>query len=112
MSYYITDLPPYTGLAKCAKSAISYAVLYVSVQCHPCGFGDVPTMPCSGANILAKQTSYLCPPGPQALASCACIKEGMTKEILSSISSNVRNNCDSTATDDISSAVGVSIRGT
>ncbi|KAK0617425.1 hypothetical protein B0T14DRAFT_403750, partial [Immersiella caudata] len=81
MTYYITDLPGFTSLARCAKSAISYAVQY--------------------------QTNDLCPGGPQALASCACIKEGMTKDILSSISSNVRNSCDSTATDDISSAVGL-----
>jgi len=46
-----------------------------------------------------------------ALASCACLKESMTKEILSSISSNVRYSCDSTATDDISSAVEVRCDG-
>lgn len=32
MTYYITDLPGFTGLARCAKSAISYAVNYVSVR--------------------------------------------------------------------------------
>ncbi|KAK1755663.1 hypothetical protein QBC47DRAFT_360566 [Echria macrotheca] len=81
MTYFITDLPNYSSLAPCAKSAVSYAVQY--------------------------QTQDLCPDGPQALASCACLKDGMTKEILSSISSGVRYSCESTATDDISSAVNL-----
>jgi hypothetical protein len=29
VTYYITDLPGFTSLARCAKSAISYAVQYV-----------------------------------------------------------------------------------
>ncbi|KAK0628827.1 hypothetical protein B0T17DRAFT_167902 [Bombardia bombarda] len=81
MTYHITDLPQYSALAPCASSAVSYAVL--------------------------KQTTELCPTGVQALASCACLKDGLPSEILSSITSSVKWYCDSTATDDISSAVAV-----
>ncbi|KAK3384366.1 hypothetical protein B0T24DRAFT_81839 [Lasiosphaeria ovina] len=81
MSYYISNLPQYSALAPCAASALSYAVM--------------------------RQTTGLCPTGPMALASCACFKDGMTSNILSQITSNVKVICASTATDDISSAVGV-----
>ncbi|KAK0742319.1 hypothetical protein B0T21DRAFT_449013 [Apiosordaria backusii] len=81
MTYYITDLPQYQTLAPCASSALSYAV--------------------------QGQTRSLCPAGPKALASCACMKEGMTLEILREITSSVKGYCASTATEDISSAVAV-----
>ncbi|KAK3333461.1 hypothetical protein B0T19DRAFT_126614 [Cercophora scortea] len=81
MTYYITDLPQYNSLASCAASALSYAVQY--------------------------QTNDLCPEAPMALASCACMKDEMTGDILSSITSSVKYACESTATDDISSAVSV-----
>ncbi|KAK0709615.1 hypothetical protein B0T26DRAFT_679006 [Lasiosphaeria miniovina] len=81
MTYYISDLPQYSSLAPCAANALSYAVL--------------------------RQTAGLCPTGPMALASCACFKDGMTSNILSQITSYVKEGCASTATDDISSAVGV-----
>ncbi|KAK3692658.1 hypothetical protein B0T22DRAFT_21432 [Podospora appendiculata] len=81
MTYYITDLPQYNSLASCAASALSYAVQY--------------------------QTNNLCPQDAKALASCACIKEEMSLDISSSITSSVKWGCDSTATDDISSAISV-----
>lgn len=52
---------------------------------------------------------YLCPSGPQALASCVCLKEGMTQEVLKVITSSVKWECSSTATEDVSSAVAVSV---
>ncbi|KAK3945530.1 hypothetical protein QBC46DRAFT_93872 [Diplogelasinospora grovesii] len=81
MTYYVTDLPQYSSLAPCAASALYYAV--------------------------QGKTTDLCPAGPQALASCACIKDGVSTDILSSITSSVKWECASTATDDISSAVAV-----
>ncbi|KAK4179410.1 hypothetical protein QBC36DRAFT_322585 [Triangularia setosa] len=81
MTYYITDLPQYQTLAPCASSALSYA--------------------------LQGQTRSLCPAGPKALASCACLKEGMTLEISREITSSVKQWCKSTATEDISSAIAV-----
>ncbi len=48
MTYYITDMPQYSSMAPCARSALSRAA----------------------------QNSDACPRiGPQALASCACLKE-------------------------------------
>ncbi|OTA80854.1 hypothetical protein M434DRAFT_37767 [Hypoxylon sp. CO27-5] len=81
MTYYITALPQYSSLAPCARSAVSYGVL--------------------------SQTYDLCPEGPQALASCACIKSGMSGYVSNEISSDVKYSCDSTATEDISSALNV-----
>ncbi|KAK4200813.1 hypothetical protein QBC40DRAFT_279197 [Triangularia verruculosa] len=81
MTYYITDLPQYQTLAPCAGSGLSYA--------------------------LQGQTRSLCPAGPKALASCACLKEGMTLEISREITSSVKLYCKSTATDDVSSALAV-----
>ncbi|KAK0743387.1 hypothetical protein B0T18DRAFT_290846, partial [Schizothecium vesticola] len=81
MTYYVTDLPSFDSLAKCAASALSYAV--------------------------QSNTYDLCPPGPQALASCACIKEGMPRLISNIITSSVKYSCSSTATDDVSSAMAV-----
>ncbi|KUI69297.1 hypothetical protein VM1G_05000 [Cytospora mali] len=81
MTYYITDLPQYASLAPCAGSAVSYA--------------------------LAEQTYELCPSGPQDLASCACIKEGLPTSVSSTISSQVKFYCESTASSDISSALAV-----
>ncbi|GAB1315887.1 hypothetical protein MFIFM68171_06097 [Madurella fahalii] len=81
MTYYITDLPQFNSLAPCAASGLSYAV-----QGH---------------------TYDLCPGGPQALASCVCIKGGMTSQVLKTISSSVRWDCGSTASEDVTSAVAV-----
>ncbi|KAK3401953.1 hypothetical protein B0T20DRAFT_127111 [Sordaria brevicollis] len=81
MTYYVKDLPQYSSLAKCAASAVSYAV-------HG-------------------QTRELCPDGPQALASCVCLKDQMIGLVTSSITASVKYSCGSTATDDISSAMAV-----
>ncbi|KAK3316298.1 hypothetical protein B0H66DRAFT_290483 [Apodospora peruviana] len=81
MTYYITDLPKYSSLAPCAYNALSYAVQY--------------------------QSYSMCPEGPMALASCACLKEGVASDILSSLTSSVKYNCGTPGTDDISSAVAV-----
>ncbi|KAK4103287.1 hypothetical protein N658DRAFT_494616 [Parathielavia hyrcaniae] len=80
MSYYITDLPQYSSLAKCAQVGLSYVVQW--------------------------QTS-LCPSGPQALASCACLKDGIPSMLSKSITSSVKYDCDSTAVDDVLSAIDV-----
>ncbi|KAK1767659.1 hypothetical protein QBC33DRAFT_52559 [Phialemonium atrogriseum] len=82
MSYYITALPQFSKLAPCAASALSYAVF--------------------------SQTYKLCPHnGPQDVASCVCIKGSMSSSITSSITSNVKYSCDSTASEDVSSAIEV-----
>ncbi|KAI1410493.1 hypothetical protein F5Y13DRAFT_202290 [Hypoxylon sp. FL1857] len=81
MTYYITALPEYSLLAPCARSALSYGVL--------------------------SQTYDLCPEGPQALASCACLKSGMSGYVSNEINSDVKYSCDSTATEDVSSALKV-----
>ncbi|KAI0429064.1 hypothetical protein F5Y09DRAFT_311372 [Xylaria sp. FL1042] len=81
VNYYITDLKEYKALAACARTAVSYNVLH--------------------------QTDTLCPSGPKALASCACLRSEMTGSISSLITSDARYYCDSTAADDISSALDV-----
>ncbi|KAI5866034.1 hypothetical protein GGS23DRAFT_555142 [Durotheca rogersii] len=81
MTYFITALPEYSSLAPCARTAVSYGIL--------------------------SQTRKLCPAGPQALASCACIKNGMPGVLSNDVTSNVKYYCDSTATEDISSALQV-----
>ncbi|RYP37342.1 hypothetical protein DL767_002985 [Monosporascus sp. MG133] len=81
MTYYITALSEYSALAPCAQSAVSYGVEH--------------------------QTDDYCPGDPQALASCVCLKEGISRIASSVITSNVQYWCASTATDDISSAIAV-----
>ncbi|KAI0449209.1 hypothetical protein F5B21DRAFT_520558 [Xylaria acuta] len=80
MTYHITALKEFKALASCAQTAVSYNVL--------------------------QQTEDLCPSGPMALASCACLRSEMTASISSSITSDVRYYCNSAA-DDISSALDV-----
>ncbi|KAM7195241.1 hypothetical protein V8F20_007617 [Naviculisporaceae sp. PSN 640] len=81
MTYYITDLPEYSSLAPCASRAVSYAVLV--------------------------QTYSLCPEGPEALGSCACLKDGVSTDISSIIRSSVKYACSAGATEDIVSAFSV-----
>ncbi|RSL98900.1 hypothetical protein CDV31_012421 [Fusarium ambrosium] len=81
MSYYITALPQYQSLNKCAQSGIESVVL--------------------------GQSSWLCGEGPQELASCVCIKSGMSKIISSSLTSLVKGYCDSTNIGNVTSAVDV-----
>ncbi|KAF7549477.1 hypothetical protein G7Z17_g6364 [Cylindrodendrum hubeiense] len=81
MTYYITALPQFKSLRDCAQSAVSYAIL--------------------------SQTAWLCGSGPQELASCACIKSGMSNYLSSVLTSEVKWSCDNTATADVTSAVAV-----
>jgi hypothetical protein len=57
--------------------------------------------------VERQNTNDLCPEGPQALASCACLKDGMSGYVSSVITSNVKWSCASTASSDITSALGV-----
>jgi hypothetical protein len=81
ITYYITDLPMYASLAPCATSAV-----YEAVQ---------------GLTVTS------CPPSPNALASCACFKDQNSAAVSSSLVSWVEYECSSTASADITSAVGV-----
>ncbi|CAJ2504974.1 Uu.00g123680.m01.CDS01 [Anthostomella pinea] len=81
MTYYITALPEYASLAPCAQSAVSYGVL--------------------------SQTYDLCPGGPKALASCVCLRDDMSDFVSSVITSDVKYSCESTASEDITSALDV-----
>ncbi|KAK4145278.1 uncharacterized protein C8A04DRAFT_27038 [Dichotomopilus funicola] len=81
MTYYITDLPGFSSLAPCAATGLGYAI--------------------------QSQLYELCPDGPQALASCVCLKESMTNEVLKAITSSVKYECESTATEDVASAISL-----
>jgi hypothetical protein len=81
VTYYITDLPTYSSLATCAQEAISYPVFE-----------------------LANKD---CPSAPLALVACACVKDQNSQVLSSQIASQIRENCGSTASDDITSALGV-----
>ncbi|KAH0527538.1 hypothetical protein TsFJ059_002531 [Trichoderma semiorbis] len=81
MTYHITALPQFKSLRSCAQSGVASAIL--------------------------DQTEIYCATGPQALASCVCIKSGMSGRILSTLTSNVKWNCDNTATADVTSAMDV-----
>ncbi|TQN70111.1 hypothetical protein CSHISOI_05364 [Colletotrichum shisoi] len=81
MSYYMTALSQYSSLAPCAQSGIS--------------------------NVMYSLTRYQCPEGPKALASCMCLKDGVTNLVTSTMTSNVKYYCSSTASEDVSSALAV-----
>ncbi|GFP60482.1 hypothetical protein TASIC1_0019002800 [Trichoderma asperellum] len=81
MTYHITALPQFKSLRSCAQSGVASAIL--------------------------EQTNIYCATGPQALASCVCIKSGMSGRISSTLTSNVKWNCDNTATADVASALDV-----
>jgi hypothetical protein len=81
LTYYITDMPIYSSLAKCAQSAVSYAV--------------------------QSQTRDLCPSDPGNLVSCACVKDQNSNEISRSMVSDVKYSCGLTASEDVSSALVV-----
>ena len=81
VTYYITDLPQFSSLAPCAGSAVSYEVL--------------------------SMTRNDCPAAPEAFVSCACVKDQNSLGISSGIASLVGQYCDSTASEDISSALSV-----
>ncbi|KJR85286.1 uncharacterized protein SPSK_08685 [Sporothrix schenckii 1099-18] len=81
MSYYITDIPQFNSLARCAKDGLSSAVF--------------------------TNTYDLCPTGPQLLASCACLKPSMSSMVSSYISSNIQYECSQGGSEDISSALAI-----
>ncbi|KAF5538643.1 hypothetical protein FNAPI_11044 [Fusarium napiforme] len=81
MSYYITAMPHFKSLNKCAQSGIASAVM--------------------------EQSSWLCGDGPQELPSCICIKSGMSKIISSSLTERVKDYCDSTHIANVTSAIDV-----
>ncbi|KAJ4138056.1 hypothetical protein NW768_001872 [Fusarium equiseti] len=81
VSYYITALPHFKSLDKCAQRGVSTAVM--------------------------DQSSWLCGNGPQELASCVCIKSGMYKIITSSLIDKINDYCDGTQTGNIKSAIDV-----
>ncbi|KAF4966207.1 hypothetical protein FSARC_6092 [Fusarium sarcochroum] len=70
MSYYITALPQFKSLNKCAQSGIATVVM-------------------------------------EELASCVCIKSGMSKIISSSLTERVKDYCDSTRIANVTSAIDV-----
>ncbi|KAL7787047.1 hypothetical protein V8C37DRAFT_405125 [Trichoderma ceciliae] len=81
MTYHITALSQFKALRSCAQNGVASAIL--------------------------DQTELYCAAGPQALASCVCIKSGMSGRISSTLTSYVKWNCDNTATADVSSALAV-----
>ncbi|OBT83593.1 hypothetical protein VE02_07992 [Pseudogymnoascus sp. 03VT05] len=81
LAVYITDLPAYSYLAPCARSAVSYAVQGMSTG--------------------------KCPEGPSALNSCVCTKNQNIYVASSSIVEAVQMSCGSTHLADISSAQAV-----
>lgn len=83
MTYYITDLPTFQSLAPCAASAIT--------------------------EIFGSLTGYYgdCPSAPAALASCACTKDQNSAFVSSLFVYSVKEYCSSTASDDVTSALGV-----
>ncbi|KAL2755504.1 hypothetical protein ACRALDRAFT_1076895 [Sodiomyces alcalophilus JCM 7366] len=83
MSYHIGALDQYESLPPCAQSAVSVA--------------------------FRPQTSWLCPQGPQAVASCICLRESKYSFVSTSVESEVRAQCSSTASEDVilSSAIAV-----
>ncbi|KAJ6784479.1 hypothetical protein PWT90_05599 [Aphanocladium album] len=81
MSYYITALSQFNSLRPCAQTGVIQAVM--------------------------SQSSYLCAGGPQALASCVCLKPGLLGKASQSLTTGVKDYCDNTALADVSSAAAV-----
>ncbi|KAL0942032.1 uncharacterized protein CTRU02_204795 [Colletotrichum truncatum] len=81
MTYYITALSQYNSLAPCAQSGMS--------------------------NAVSSFARSFCPDGPQAMASCMCLKDGVTNMVVNTLTSDVKYYCSSTATEDVSSALAV-----
>ncbi|KAI9150241.1 hypothetical protein HJFPF1_09998 [Paramyrothecium foliicola] len=81
MTYHITGLPQFKSLRGCAQLALSSAVLI--------------------------QTHFYCASAPQALASCVCLKSGVFDRVSSTMTDEVKYECDSTATADVASAIEV-----
>jgi hypothetical protein len=83
VTYYITDLPQYSSLATCAQYAVSYPVMSI---------GDLDGD---------------CPSEALGLVSCACVKDQNSQALTSAIISNAKEECGSTASAAVASALGV-----
>lgn len=81
VSYYITDMAEYSSLALCAQSAVS--------------------------DVVQSQTGDACPTAPLALVSCVCVKDRNSQTVSSLLARSVSYSCSSTASADVSSALGV-----
>jgi len=81
VNQYITDIGVISSLAPCASSAVSY--------------------------IVQGLTYKSCPAPASALISCACLKDQNSVAVSSSLVSNVKGACGTTATEDVSSAIAV-----
>ncbi|KAL5600916.1 hypothetical protein BROUX41_005751 [Berkeleyomyces rouxiae] len=81
MTYYLTGMPGFSSIISCAKIALSDAVSIVA--------------------------SSQCPSGPHAVASCLCIKEGISRAASSLIDSSVRYVCGSSSSAGLGDALSV-----
>jgi hypothetical protein len=81
VTYYITDLPTYSSLANCAQEAVSYPV----------------------GGLVRND----CPTDPRGAVSCLCVKDSNSQALNSAIISQISENCGTTATEDVTSALGV-----
>ncbi|KAH6662438.1 hypothetical protein F5X68DRAFT_218576 [Plectosphaerella plurivora] len=81
MTYYISALPQYSNLVSCAQTALG--------------------------RVVSSMGSSLCPDGPGALASCVCLKTGLFRYASSLVTASVKYSCESTALEDVTSAIGV-----
>ncbi|KAH7323039.1 hypothetical protein B0I35DRAFT_349956 [Stachybotrys elegans] len=81
MTYHITDLPDFKSLRDCAQTGVSSAI--------------------------SIQTYDFCGSDSQAMASCICLKSGMSRRVSTYLTSYVKDACSNTATADLSSAVDV-----
>ncbi|PHH53581.1 hypothetical protein CFIMG_005303RA [Ceratocystis fimbriata CBS 114723] len=81
MTYYLTAMPAFSSIITCAKVGLSDAVSIVA--------------------------SSQCPSGPQAIASCLCLKDGIARAASSLIDSSVRYVCGSSSSVGLSEALGV-----
>jgi hypothetical protein len=81
VSYYITALPNYQSLARCAQEALS--------------------------DPIQAQTYSDCPSNPQALVSCLCVKDSNSAMMTSKITESASFYCGSTESANMASALSV-----
>ncbi|KAF4997540.1 hypothetical protein FDECE_12070 [Fusarium decemcellulare] len=82
MSYYVTNLPQYASLDTCAQLCVDIAAMY-------------------------QTTSFCANNGPEALASCLCLKTSVSKTVSSELTWQIRNHCHTNMLDNLSSANAV-----
>lgn len=99
VTYYITALPQFQSLDTCAQSGISSVILAVRYE--------TPVLLLIYPLTHLQQSDYLCGSGPGELASCVCLKSGMSKVMSSSLTSMVKYYCENTAIGDVTSAIEV-----